>query len=230
MMRVRLDSEERRRAIVQAAMPLFARGGFAGTTTKSIARAAGVSEALVFQHFPSKLALYQEIVRQCEGDPALERLLALEPSAQTAVHMTAAMLEHFVCGTLGDPAETELDHRMTMMSYLDDGEYARLQNGWCAERVLPLLHASLKAAAAAGELVEGAPFSRNDAWFGHHVATMIAYTRLSGTPAVPYESDLVHIVDDASRFILRGLGLSAASIERHLKHYRLSSRPEPAAA
>lgn len=230
MLKVRLDFEERRSAIVAAAMPLFARSGFAGTTTKSIARAAGVSEALVFQHFPSKLALYQEIVRQCEGDPALERLLALEPSTATLVHMVAAMLEHFVCGTLGDPAETELDHRMTMMSYLDDGEYARLQNGWCAERVLPLMHASLAAAAATGDLVEGAPFSRNDPWFGHHVATMIAYGRLGGAAAVPYESDLAHIVDDAGRFILRGLGLHATSIERHLQQYRRSSRPEPVAA
>jgi len=64
MTRTRLDFEGRRKAIVGAAMPLFARHGFAGTTTKEIAKAAGVSEALVFQHFPSKAALYQEILQQ----------------------------------------------------------------------------------------------------------------------------------------------------------------------
>ena len=45
--RLRLDSEARRRRIVDAALPLFARKGFAGTTTKEIAEAAEVSEALL---------------------------------------------------------------------------------------------------------------------------------------------------------------------------------------
>ena len=81
MSKPRLQAEERRVAIVEAAKPLFARHGFSGTTTNQIARSAGVSEALVFQHFPSKAALYREILLQgCDGDPGLERLGALEPS------------------------------------------------------------------------------------------------------------------------------------------------------
>src|SRR5665213_2764314 len=69
----RLDSDDRRRAIVTAAVPLFARKGFAGTTTRELAAAAGVSEALLFRHFPSKQVLYREILALgCEGDPALE--------------------------------------------------------------------------------------------------------------------------------------------------------------
>src|SRR3954469_18345901 len=102
MRRAKLESEERRRGIVDAAMPLFARRGFAGTTTKEIARAAGVSEALVFQHFPSKVALYQEMLKQGgEGDPALEKLLALPPSTETLVSMLRMMLHHFVFAALG---------------------------------------------------------------------------------------------------------------------------------
>ena len=58
---IRLDSEERRKAIIDAALPLFARKGFAATTTKDLARAAGVSEPLLYRHFPSKEALYMEI-------------------------------------------------------------------------------------------------------------------------------------------------------------------------
>ena len=71
MGRIRLPAEERRVGIVEAAKPLFARHGFAGTTTRQIAQMAGVSEALLFQHFPSKAALYREILHLgCEGDPA----------------------------------------------------------------------------------------------------------------------------------------------------------------
>src|SRR3954468_24727905 len=115
MSRPRLDSEERRKAIVEAAMPLFGRKGFAGTTTKEIARAAGVSEALVFQHFPSKAAIYQEMLQQgCEGDPALEKLLALPPSTATLVRMAEMMLTHFVFGELGDPEENEIHSRLML--------------------------------------------------------------------------------------------------------------------
>ena len=86
MGKLRLPAEARRVGIVEAAKPLFARHGFAGTTTRQIARAAGVSEALVFQHFPSKAALYREILRLgCEGDPGLERLGELEPSTASLV-------------------------------------------------------------------------------------------------------------------------------------------------
>src|ERR1700756_3220943 len=99
MAATRLDSEERRKAIVTAAVPLFARRGFAGTTTKELAEAAGISEALLFRHFPSKKHLYGEILRLGgEGDPALERLASLEPSTATLVHMTRFMVGYFLLG------------------------------------------------------------------------------------------------------------------------------------
>ena len=95
----RLDGDERRKAIVAAAVPLFARKGFAGTTTKELAEAAGISEALLFRHFPSKKHLYDEILRLgCEGDPALERLAILEPSTETLVHMIHFMVRYFLLG------------------------------------------------------------------------------------------------------------------------------------
>ena len=94
---IRLDSDERRKAIVRAAVPIFARKGFAGTTTRELAEAAGISEALLFKHFPSKQSLYREI-RQlgCEGDPALETLATLPPSTATLVWMLRFMVRHFL--------------------------------------------------------------------------------------------------------------------------------------
>src|SRR5258707_606049 len=46
----RLDSDERRKAIVLAAVPLFARNGFAGTTTRELAAAAGGTNRFWFAH------------------------------------------------------------------------------------------------------------------------------------------------------------------------------------
>jgi AcrR family transcriptional regulator len=216
MTRVRLGSEERRKAIVGAAVPLFARKGFAGTTTREIARSAGVSEALLFQHFPSKAALYRAIVAQgCEGDPELHRLGALPPSTATLVRMTRLMLEHFVLGALGDPAEREVQHRLMVNSFLEDGVYARLVSVWVTDEILPLFRASMEAAAAAGDLRPAAHFSINAFWFGEHVAAMIAYARLPGTPAVAYEGAVESVLEDALRFILWGLGLTDAAIARY---------------
>lgn len=211
----RLDGEERRKAIVNVAMPLFARKGFAGTTTKEIAEAAGVSEALVFKHFPSKAALYEEIVRLgCSGDPALERINALEPSTAALIHMTHFYVHHVVIGSLADREEMDTHHRLMVNSYLEDGEYARLVCETCFADAFPQFEACLKAAEEAGDL-EPIPIAfRNRFWFGYHMATMLACVRLPGRPAVPYDGDAGNVVGQATWFILRGLGLKEEAIAR----------------
>ena len=60
----RPTSQERQAGLIAAAASLFAAKGFNGTTTKEIAKAAGVSEALVFKHFPTKRALYGAILAE----------------------------------------------------------------------------------------------------------------------------------------------------------------------
>ncbi len=69
----RMASEERRQQIVQVAMRLFSERGFNGTTTKEIARAAGVSEAIIFRHFTTKEELYAAILdhKACAGGLAM---------------------------------------------------------------------------------------------------------------------------------------------------------------
>lgn len=60
----RMAGEDRRRQILQVAMNLFSQRGFRGTTTKEIAQASGVSEAMVFRHFATKDELYAAILDQ----------------------------------------------------------------------------------------------------------------------------------------------------------------------
>lgn len=66
----RMAGEERRLQILRVAMRLFSQRGFRGTTTKEIAQAAGVSEAMVFRHFATKEELYSAILdlKACSGD------------------------------------------------------------------------------------------------------------------------------------------------------------------
>ncbi|HWQ31243.1 MAG TPA: TetR/AcrR family transcriptional regulator [Blastocatellia bacterium] len=58
----RLSAAERRRQIVTVAAELFSSRGFSGTTMKEIAEGAGISQAIIFRHFPSKEALYSAIL------------------------------------------------------------------------------------------------------------------------------------------------------------------------
>ena len=57
-----MTGDARREQILQTAVELFSKKGFKGTTTKEIARVAGVSEAMVFRHFASKEELYGAIL------------------------------------------------------------------------------------------------------------------------------------------------------------------------
>ena len=54
----RLPAVERRAAIVTAALEVFGSGSYSGSTTAEIARAAGVSEPIIYRHFPSKRDLW----------------------------------------------------------------------------------------------------------------------------------------------------------------------------
>ncbi len=58
----RMSSAERQRQLLEVALNAFSRRGYKGTTTKQIAAAAGVAEAVIFQHFPSKKALYSAVL------------------------------------------------------------------------------------------------------------------------------------------------------------------------
>jgi len=57
-----MKGDKRREQILQTAVELFSHSGFKGTTTKEIARASGVSEAMVFRHFSTKSELYDAIL------------------------------------------------------------------------------------------------------------------------------------------------------------------------
>ena len=223
--RLRLDSEARRRRIVEAALPLFARKGFAGTTTKEIAEAAEVSEALLFKHFPTKAALYSAI--QDFGcrikEEALERLRLLEPSTAGLVLMAYMMVHHIVRGDADDRLSGDTRHRLIVNSLLADGDYARLVYETIFSQVFPKFGACLEAAEAAGDLAAMPVRHENRFWFAQHVGAMLAVVSLAGKPAVPYHGAQDQIIREAVWFILRGVGLKDAAIAAHYDAEKLAA-------
>src|SRR6516165_819098 len=99
----KLSGDERREAIIRAVRRVFAERGFHGTTTRALAEAAGVSEALLFKHFPNKEALYSAMQTFCISERDSEqmgRIKALSPSTSTLVlivHMVVARMVRREC-------------------------------------------------------------------------------------------------------------------------------------
>lgn len=61
---VRMSAAERRADVLRAAVSVFARGGYEGTSTEEVARAAGISQPYLFKMFPTKKALFLTLVEQ----------------------------------------------------------------------------------------------------------------------------------------------------------------------
>jgi AcrR family transcriptional regulator len=60
--RRRLTAEERRSAILDAALTAFSRKGYYATSLDDIAGEAGVSKALIYEHFASKQELHADLI------------------------------------------------------------------------------------------------------------------------------------------------------------------------
>jgi AcrR family transcriptional regulator len=221
----KLSCEERRAAIIKAVRRVFADQGFHGTTTRELARAAGVSEALLFKHFPNKEALYSAMLLACcpaKDSPVIERLKALEPSASSLVILVHRFISRSVEGPGSHEDDQEIHHRLLLRSLLEDGEFARLflehvRTGWLAK-----VEQCLKAAVADGDAVASPVQPRLASWFFEHL-TMVIKARLR--PAIPmldYGVSRKQLVEQAVWFALRGMGLKEEAIRRYYNPKALS--------
>jgi AcrR family transcriptional regulator len=59
---MRLAASDRKKQLIDTAMRLFAEQGFDGTSTRQIAEAAGITEAMIFRHFRTKEDLYWAVL------------------------------------------------------------------------------------------------------------------------------------------------------------------------
>src|SRR3954464_12028313 len=62
--RKRLSAEDRRSAILESALEIFSRHGYNGASIDEIAQAAGISKALIYEHFPSKKDLHVSLLER----------------------------------------------------------------------------------------------------------------------------------------------------------------------
>jgi AcrR family transcriptional regulator len=227
MSTLRMTGDLRRQLILGAAKRCFARHGFAGTTTKSVAAAASISEGLLFKHFPSKAALYAEILaEECEADPDLAHLLGQEPSTATLVELVRGMVRHFL--QIREDEQEAQRLRLMATSHLDDGEFARLLYAKVGDLIGPVFTGSLDRAVAAGDASRIGSEPLNLFWFAHHTVLMAALARLPAVPCLSY-GNAADLERQLCEFILRGIGLNETAVASHLDR-ELSDPGQPVTA
>ncbi len=225
-----MTSDLRRQLILGAAKRCFARHGFAGTTTKSVAAAASISEGLLFKHFPTKSALYAEILAdECAADPALHRLLELVPSTATLVVLIRDMVSHFQEVAEAPDQQEAQRLRLMLTSHLDDGEFASLIYEKIAGLIGPAFTASLERAVAAGDATKIGREPLNLFWFAHHTLLMATLTRLPSAPCLSY-GDAAGLERQLCEFILRGIGVNETAIASYLDRDFSPGSGQPAIA
>jgi len=222
----RLSTPRRRETILRSANDVFTEKGFNGATTRELARAAGISEALLFRHFPTKEALYAAVQKSCcehNDKGPIARILDLEPSTSSLVFL----VYHFFCRMAlsqrhRQPGEAQSMPKLILQSLAGDGGFARQCHERGAAKIVAKMEECLKAAVAAGDVVE-IPVKRHLlCWFTQHLAGMLAFNSMHDPPIVKYGVSRQELGQDAVWYALRGLGLKDEAIQRHYNPKALS--------
>jgi AcrR family transcriptional regulator len=121
----RMSADERKLQILRVAVSLFSQKGFGGTTTKEIAQAAGVSEAMVFRHFATKQELYAEILdhKACSGDSMNPEQMVAEALKQKD---DRAVFEQLALGALNHHEIDPEFQRLLLHAALEGHELAEM--------------------------------------------------------------------------------------------------------
>ncbi len=214
----KLSCEERRSAILRAVRRVFAAKGFDGTTTRELADAAGVSEALLFKHFPNKEALFSAMKLSLNEQDLgrLERIKQLDASVSTLVLLVHFLTHLLIEGWTVAEDEPAIQTRLMLRSLAQDGEFARLLLRRVATEWVPKIDQCLQAAVAAGDAsADPACPPHLAGWLTQHVGCMAMMVLLPPTTVVDYGMSRRELVEQVVWFSLRGMGVRDEAIRRH---------------
>ena len=219
----RMTGDQRRQAILEAAAPIIANAGRNGASVRDIALAAGVSEALLYKHFPSKQALYDEALAAARRSSqfAIDRFATLTPSTESFVLLTYATIEFIMFGVPFRSAREHNTDRLIFQSLLDDGSHARAVLAETAQSWMDYVTDSYEAAVAAGDVVQlpSAPVHRFR--FVQQLGMALRLSHLTTPPAFDYDVSTRELANQAVLFSLCGVGLTCRAIQRYFQPERL---------
>jgi len=214
-----LTGEERKRSIINAARPLFAEKGFHGTSIREIARAADVSEALIYKHFPSKEALYDELLEYTREmlTVGFTGLSGLEYGTRTLVLLVFGLVELIMLDVPGRIPDQKMHERLLFHSLIGDTVFARSHFKMLQENWADTVNACFEVAMEAGDIVPSPTPPTNSMWFVHHLAMALNLCHLPGEAAFDYNGTREELAEQAVLFCLRGIGMTGEAIREYFK-------------
>jgi AcrR family transcriptional regulator len=224
--RKRMTAQERRKAILEAATPIIAQAGLSGVSVRGIASAAGVSEALLYKHFPSKQVLYDEALAETRqlSQFTIGRFARLLPGTESFVLLTYATIDFILFGFPGRSREEHNADRLVFQSMLDDGAYARTVFADTAASWMGYVTESYQAAVAAGDIVDLASAPAHRFRFVQQLAMALRLSHLTDPPMIEYSVTFQELADQAALFSLRGLGLTDRAIGQYFQPNSLRTK------
>jgi AcrR family transcriptional regulator len=210
----RMAFEQRQKLIIGQVRELFAHKGLEGSTTRELARAAGVSEGLLFKHFPTKEALYKAMLDSIEKELPQEvgRTMDLPPSTATLIAIVHSLVSMFLSA---HPEEMDDMARMYLRSLAGDGEFARVLLKKPYEELIPRLEESIRAAIDSGDIEDSPVHPRLRAWFTDRLTFMLMAEHLPPEPVLDYGASRRELVRDVVWFLMRAIGLREEVIRRN---------------
>lgn len=123
----RLKATERRATILAVAKILFSDKGYHGVSVDEIARRLGVSPAILYRHFPSKEALYEEVLNEiaCKRENYIDVVVNSDGSFSDVLRRLSRV---YIDSVSKDPDYL----RMEMQSALEGSDATRqfFENRW----------------------------------------------------------------------------------------------------
>jgi AcrR family transcriptional regulator len=212
-----MKGEDRRQSIIEAARPLFAQHGFDGTSVRDIADAAKVSEALLYKHFPSKEALYGEILNFADwiSTFTVEEFNLLKPGTETLALFIYVFVDIILLKVKGREEEQEMYERLFFQSLLGDITYARSGLKTILNNVRQTITVNFDAAVSAGDIIDMPIDPINRFWFAHHLVMSLDLCHKSGKPAFEYGISKEKLAEHAVLFIFRGIGMTDEAVRKY---------------
>src|SRR5436853_4537198 len=106
----RMRKAERKRQLLAHAKQLVVTLGYQDTTTEKIARAAGVSEPMLYRHFESKKALFLQVLQEVR-QATLERWQAETVNLADPLARLHAIADMYLDTTRAHAVEFRIMHR-----------------------------------------------------------------------------------------------------------------------
>ena len=108
--------KNRREQILHEATRLFAQHGFTGTSLRVIAKACAITEAAIYRHFPSKIALYEAVIHRKADQHDIARFLEKSGGQGDIEMVLTTVAEHILGFIETDPELLRLMHANSLES------------------------------------------------------------------------------------------------------------------